>query len=206
MAKKHEIGGESPTNGAKETIEMGLPYSVRFKIQGTADYLYHRWNNESVAEKSKAAKGSKAKKTDDVESFVYRNDAGELAIPAEQLRMALITTAKFKQDPRSPRKSAADLYKAALVPNFPLSSVGKIDWDFMDMRRVCIQKNSITRSRPALKAGWEAIFEFNVLLPEYVSPSDFLDTLTMSGRLNGIGDFRPSFGRFQVVHFEVMNQ
>lgn len=59
-----EVGPVS--NGAASKIDMDMPYVAEFKITGVADLLFHRWNCEAVAEKSKAAKGSKAKKTDDV--------------------------------------------------------------------------------------------------------------------------------------------
>jgi hypothetical protein len=75
------IGGEAPTNGAAEAIEMTTPYVAHFAIQGVADLLFHRWNCEAVEEKANAAKGSKAKKTDNIESYVYRDDAGELCLP-----------------------------------------------------------------------------------------------------------------------------
>jgi hypothetical protein len=202
--KKEIIGGESPTNGAKEFIEMTIPYIVKVKIEGCSDYLYHRWNNESVAEKSAAKKGSKIKKTDDVESFVYRNHDGILCIPGEQIRMSIIYAAKYRQDPRSSRKSAMDLFKAGIVVLTDLSSVGCKDWDYMDMRRVVIQRASVTRSRPALKKGWKAEFEIMVNIPEYISQCDLNETIAMAGRLNGIGDFRPTFGRFNVVGFEVI--
>lgn len=156
MKKLEEIGGDSPTNGAKNAIEYSVPYTVSILIEGTADYFYHRWNNESVSEKSRAAKGSKAKKTDDLESYVYRDDEGFLCVPGEQLRMSLISAAKYKQDPRSPRKSAMDIYKAAIISLTPLARVigEKKDWDYVDMRRVVIQRSAVTRSRPALKTGW----------------------------------------------------
>lgn len=204
MTKLHEIGGTSPTNDAKKIIEIGLPYAVKFVIQGTADYLFHRWSNEAVAEKAKSSKGSKGKKSDDVESYVYRNDDKILCIPSEQMRMSIITAAKYKQDPRSPRKSSMDLYKAAIIPLMDLAPLGKKEWDYLDMRRVVIQRNSITRSRPAMKKGWSVEFMFMINLPEYIAPDDFHDTICMAGRLNGIGDFRPTFGRFQVVKFEVL--
>jgi hypothetical protein len=164
MSKKEldVIGGESPTNGAKEFIEFSVPYTVRVAIQGTADYLYHRWNNESVAEKTAAKKGSKAKKTDDVESFVYRSEEGILSIPGEQLRMSIVYAAKYRQDPRSSRKSAMDLYKAGIIVLTDLSPTGSKEWDYMDMRRVVIQRASVTRSRPALKKGWKVEFDIMV--------------------------------------------
>lgn len=205
MKDKEIISGDSPTNGAKQIIDFYTPYSVSVKIKGTADYLYHRWNNEAVAEKAKAAKGSKAKKIDDLETFVYRNDDGYLCIPGEQMRMAIISSAKYRQDPRSPRKSSMDLYKAAIIPLTYLASTGIKDWDYVDMRRVVIQRNSITRSRPALKSGWEVEFIIQVNLPEYISAQDLNDTISMSGKLNGLGDFRPTFGRFQIIEFKKLD-
>lgn len=75
------IGGEAPTNGAAPAIRAGEPYVATVRIVGTADILFHRWNVEAVEEKGNAAKGSKAKKTDDVESYVYRTPDGGLARP-----------------------------------------------------------------------------------------------------------------------------
>lgn len=193
-----------PTNGAADTISDRRPYSVEVTIEGTADLLFHRWNCESIAEKAGAAKGSKSKKSDDVESYVYRNDSNEICLPGEYLRQSIVHAAKFRQDPRSPRKSAADLYKAGIVSLMNLASLGKESWDFVDQRRVTIQRNGITRSRPAMKAGWRATIQLLVNLPEYIRPADLNSIIADAGRLIGVGDFRPSYGRFNVVEFSVL--
>jgi len=139
-AQAKVINISEPTNGGKESIDYSQPYAVAVTLQGSADFLFHRWNAEAVDEKAKSAKNSKAKKTDDVESYVYRTEAGELAIPGEYLRGAIIHDAKFRQDPRSPRKSAMDLFKAAIIVATPLASLGVADWDYLDKRRVMIQR------------------------------------------------------------------
>lgn len=204
MSKATAIGPEV-TNGAKATIDLSAPYLAHVRLQGVADLLFHRWNVEAIEEKGKAAKGSKAKKTDDVESFVYRNDARELCLPGEYLRQSLIHAAKFKQDPRSPRKSAMDLFKAGVVTLTPLASLGTVDWDYEHRARVMVQRNGVTRTRPAMKAGWQIDVDLQVALPEYIG-SDFLhDTLVNAGRLIGLGDFRPTYGRFQIRGFEVVS-
>src|SRR5436190_5475287 len=169
--KPTAIGGAVPTNGAEKQIEMEIPYAVEIGIQGTADILFHRWNCEAVEEKSKAKKGSAAKKTDDLESYVYRNDAGEISIPGAYLRASIINAARFRQDPRSPRKSAMDLFKAGIVALTPLATTGVKGWDYEHKQRVTIQRAAITRTWPALKAGWIATFQLMVNLPEYISPS-----------------------------------
>lgn len=199
------IGGESPTNGGSNGVEFQQPYRVEVEIEGVAPILFHRWNCESVESKSKASKGSKEKKTDDVESYVYRNDKDEICIPGEYLRGAIVAAAKFQQDPRSPRKSAADLFKAAIVSLTPLASLGVKDWDYLDKRRVVIQRSAITRSRPAMNEGWSAKFVLMTNLPEYISPQLLNSTIQAAGKLIGLADFRPSFGRFVVIRFELLN-
>lgn len=201
---KAEVIAPDVSNDAASTLAMSLPYSVSFTIEGVSPILFHRWSNESVAAKSSAAKNSVAKKTDDVESYVYRDDEGGICIPGDYVRGSMVTAAKFKQDPRSPRKSAMDLYKAAVIPLTILSPLGASTWDFLDARRVTIQRSAITRQRPGFNAGWRATFDFQVSLPEYVGEADFLDTLALAGRVIGIGDFRPTYGRFQVVSFDVL--
>jgi hypothetical protein len=200
-----EIGGEVPTNGSQNGVELGMPYRVQVTIEGVAPILFHRWNCESVESKSKAKKGSAEKKSDDVESYVYRNDRNELCIPGEYLRGAIIGAAKFQQDPRSPRKSAADLFKAAIVSLSPLATLGVKDWDYLDKRRVVIQRNAITRSRPAMKEGWKCTFILQVNLPEYIDQAMLNQTIQNAGRLIGLADFRPSYGRFSVVKYEVLD-
>jgi hypothetical protein len=204
--KTTELGGDRcPTNGAKDAIEMEIPYIAEIQIQGSADLLFHRWNCEAVEEKAKAKKGSAAKKSDNLESYVYRDEKGNLAIPGEYLRMSIIAASKFRQDPRSPRKSAADLFKAAVVSVTNLASLGVKDWDYEDKRRVVIQRNAITRTRPAMKAGWTAKIQLMVNLPEYVSPTLLNEVITQAGKLIGVGDFRPTFGRFQIVGFKILD-
>ena len=201
--KSTEIGGEVPTNGALDSIELSKPYVVNVKIKGVADFLFHRYNCEEVEAKGAAAKGSKAKKTDNIESYVYRCEDGTLGIPGEYLRQSVIHAAKYRQDPRSPRKSAMDLYKAGVVSLTQIATLGKKEWDYEDKRRVVIQRSAITRTRPAIKAGYEVEFQIMSNLPEYIRPVDLHDVIANAGKLVGLGDFRPTYGRFIIVAFDI---
>jgi hypothetical protein len=206
MAIETRVG----TNGAAELIDIQRPYEVTVRIRGVSPMFFHAWNNEAVAEKAKSAKGSKAKKSDNLESFVYRDEGGLICLPGEYLKQSMVNAAKFRQDPRSPRKSAMDLYKAGIVALTELAPVksddkpkGTKDWDYVDARRAVVQRAAITRERPAFRIGWYAEVTLAVLLPEYISYESFLETLNMAGRLIGVADQRPSYGRFQVVYSEV---
>lgn len=198
--------GPEITNGAKTIIQGSVPYQATATLRGTSDLLLHRWNCESIEEKANAAKGSRAKKTDDIESYVYRDAEGLICVPGEYFRQAIIGAAKFRQDPRSPRKSAQDLYKAGIVSLTELAPIGPQplkEWDYLHKCRVQVQRNGITRVRPAFRAGWQAEVALACLLSEYIRPDDLHEALTQAGRLIGVGDFRPTYGRFQVIKFEL---
>lgn len=196
--------GESATNAAEFHIESERPYVAEIELEGTSAILFHRWSNEDVAAKAKAAKNSKAKKTDNVDAYVYRCDDGTIGIPGEYLRGSIIETGRYFPDPRSPRKSARDMLKAAIVPLTEVASLGKADWDYLDERRVVVQRSAVTRVRPAFLSGWRATFQLLVNLPEYVTAQFLLDIINSAGRLTGVADFRPTYGRFHVVRFEVV--
>jgi len=204
------LGGDV-SNAGESAILTGAPYMATVTIKGTAPILFHRWQTDAVEAKAKAAKNSTAKKTDDVESYVYRDEQGVICLPGVYLLGSITDprngAAKYRQDPRSPRKSALDLYKAGVIAMTDLAPITRADgelataWDYTDRRRVTVQRAGITRERPAFAAGWSATVDFMVTTPEYIKPADLLDVLTKGGLLVGVADYRPTFGRFQVVNF-----
>lgn len=193
------------TNAAAKTYAASEPYSVQVRIRGVCDLLFKRWDSEAVKAKAAGVKGSISRKTDDLESYVYRDTEGYICLPGEYVRQSTIRAAKSFQDPRSPRKSAMDIFKAGLVALTLLARLGnKKEWDYEDARRVIIQGSAITRIRPAFSASWEAEFIFQVFTPEYISPEFLHEVMVNAGRLVGVGDFRPTFGRFQIVNWKVL--
>jgi hypothetical protein len=187
-----------------------LPYTVHFTIEGVAPILFHAWSNTAVAAQIAAKKGSAAKKTDNIESYVYRDAGGDLILPGVNLKGVVVDprngAAKYLQDPRSPRKSALDLFRAAIIVDdaalWNYTGERAHTWDFLDERRVVVQRAGVTRVRPALATGWRAQFVVTVISPEYVSQPMLREVFTRGGSLVGVGDFRPQFGRFDIVNVE----
>lgn len=62
------------------------PYRVKFTLTGTKPILLHAYKADAVALKANAAKGSKTKKEDQPEDYVYRNEDGNLSIPGLNIR------------------------------------------------------------------------------------------------------------------------
>lgn len=194
------------TNDAESMINLEEPYVVQCTLQGVAPILFHRYSTDSVEAKSKAAKGSAAKKSDDVESYYYRTDSGLVGIAGKCFAGALAEAGRSIQDPRSPRKSARDLIKAGITV---LDIVAPLHGehstaDFEDKQRVVVQRAAVTRTRPAMKEGWKVTFQLLVNLPEYISPQFLQDLIIRAGRLAGLCDYRPTYGRFNMVEFKVL--
>lgn len=212
-AEAKALGGDISDAG-NDTIELDQPYSVAVHITGDSSLLFHRWQSDSVEAKRVASKGSVAKRTDDTASYVYRDSNGHICLPGEYLRGSMVDprngAAKYQQDPRSSRKSALDLFRAGVVALTDMAVIIRADgekadsWDYLDRRRVTVQRAGVTRERPAFNAGWTAEIELMVLLPQYIDARLLHRTLTDAGRLVGVGDFRPTFGRFSVTRFELI--
>ena len=96
-----------------------------------------------------------------------------------------------------------DLFKAGIISLTELASLGAVDWDYLDARRVNVNRAGITRQRPAMNAGWTAEFQFMVNTPEYIDARLLYAVLADAGRLVGLGDFRPTYGRFLIKSYEV---
>lgn len=180
------------------------PYSVEVEVEGVAAILCHRYDTADVEAKGAAGKGSSAKKTDNLESYVYRDpDSGECGIPAVAIKACLAEAAKNFQDPRSKRKSARDLVKASIFVTPEVASLGKKMWDYEDRQSAVVNMSRITRVRPAFRKGWRIAFQVNVLQPTLI-PKDVLESmLKTAGSFCGLLDQRPDYGRFTIRKFEV---
>ena len=96
-----------------------------------------------------------------------------------------------------------DLFKAGIVSLTQLAPLGKDIWDYEDRRRVTVQRNGITRIRPAMRAGWRCSIDLMCNIPEYVDPLLLRQVIDDAGRLIGVGDFRPTYGRFTVSDWKI---
>ena len=125
------------------------------------------------------------------------------------VKRCLVEAGRYFDDPRSSgrRRQATDLFRATLLvePDFPLLLVGGrpvVAPEFLDRRRAVVQRQTIARVRPGLTPGWRLAFRVISLDARYVSPPLLREVLDCAARFIGLGDFRPDFGRFQVVRAE----
>lgn len=197
-------GTNGPTNGAAGLKEFETEYIATVKITGTKNLLLHGWNIEAIEEKSKAKKNSAKKKTDDLETYIYRDKSGFIVMPCANFCASIRAAGKKFQDPTSARKSMHDLLKAIVQPHQEFARIndGVKDWEFVDRRRVTVQRAGITRSRPAFWEGWSMEFQIMILEPEYLQPDLLHRIISRAGLLEGIGDHRPTYGTYRIDSFE----
>lgn len=187
-------------------IAFEEPYMVEVKVQGIAPILSHRWDCDSVKIKDEAKKGSKAKKEDDIESYLYRTPEGYVAVSARWVIGALVNAARSLRDPRSPRKNGQDLVRAAIHPPagvevYPFLPKRK-SYDYLDRQMERVQRQGITRVRPAFLVGWEAAVQVECLCPELLDAPTLGQLFMLSGRVCGWGDKHPTYGRFMVTQYK----
>lgn len=209
MAKRKELESFNEEQSVDTTYDSGLgqPYRVHVTIEGSADMMFHKWNNAPEV-KEPGVKNPTVK--DNPELSVYRDDNGLICLPSTYIVRSIVEAGRFYQDPRNKKARAKELVQATVIGNemlMPITPAGEKkhakDWDYLDRRRVTIQRAAITRTRPAFKTGWTCSMSFSILAPALIPTNFFRALVDTAGSFVGVGDFRPSFGRFKVVKWEV---
>lgn len=189
-------------------------YTVSVKVKGTAPLMQHRYPMPELATMSKGGKkvtGS-VDYTDEWKQYFYSTSDGELYQPAAHFEGALIKAAAAFKVQGKRGLTYKDLFKSAVfvTPEFILHNMkvpDKLDTDadkplYLDMRPVVVQRARVVRLRPTFCPGWELEFQIEVL-DDQINSELVQDVLTHAGKVVGIGDYRPRFGRWSVVKFEV---
>jgi len=177
--------------------ELIMSYSVDVKIEGTSPLLQHRFDVENKERKSKRKAGS-VDYSDEVEKAIYRDEAGQIYQPASHIEGALMKAAVNFQISGKGKKTYKDLIKMVIVEPFAIPHLQ--DKFKVDRHAVVVNRARIIRCRPRFDQ-WS--LKFTMLVQEDQLPIEVLqEILEYAGRLVGIGDWRPRFGRFRIVEFK----
>ena len=189
-------------------------YTISTTVQGVAPLMQHRY---PLPEFETMGKGGHKQSgavdyTQEWREYLYANSDGEIYQPATHFDGALVKAAAAFKITGKRGMSYKELFKAAVFTNPDQILHGihvpeQLDTDadkplYLDLRPVVVQRARVVRIRPTFKPGWRLSFEIDVI-DDQISPEIVQDILTYAGKAVGIGDFRPRFGRFNVVNFEV---
>ena len=189
-------------------------YTVSVRIKGIAPLMQHRFPMPDLADLSKGGKKSTGSKdyTQEWLDYFYADGDGQIYQPSSHIEGALVKAAVNFKVAGKRGKSYKDLVVANVIVDperiphegFTVPEELTPDADqplYLDVRPVIIQRARVVRIRPTFKAGWELAFEMQVMDDE-IQPDLLQDILALAGKTVGIGDYRPKFGRFNVVSYE----
>jgi hypothetical protein len=186
----------------------GLP-SITFMLTGVSPLLLHNsrlfLNPLAPEYKSFRQLTSKKSKTDDdyikiaqMEWLMglYLNDENQPIIPGENLERLVIEGAR-KNKKGKEATAGVIASDAVIIHNGPskLEDLAK-DLNFIDSRPVVVQRARVMRCRPVFK-NWTIETEV-MYIPDIVDRDQIVQAITIAGRVTGLGDYRPKFGRFSV--------
>lgn len=173
-------------------------YRVRLKNAEGSGLLQHRFAQQNTGSASK--KGTVYVPEEEAQAALYLDEDGNHVEPASHIEGALVKAgANFKHQGR---KTYKDLFKAALFVEPELIPLETEGYE-VDTRPAVIQRARIWRSRPLFKV-WEMEFTIVNINDKQASGRIIKEILEYAGTSVGIGDFRPRFGRFEVVSFDII--
>jgi len=183
--------------------------SITLQIVGAAPLLMHCGalaNPLSPASKELKKISKKRPKTDADIEYMSRVEwtgglwlsHGHPCIPGEAIEACFIAAAK--------KSKRGMLAKAGMISpgDWPIEYDGPRDiaslWADESFRLVAgvrVGQARVMRTRPIFRR-WSAMVTFEYL-DEQLDESDVIDILRVAGRLVGVGDWRPRYGRFEIV-------
>ena len=170
---------------------------VTVRIKGVAPLLMNRFVIKKDEQETAKRRDEQFDPKEDAEKALYRNSKGCFA-PSTWIEACLRDTAKeFKGKGRGSLKATV-LASVFVEPDeIPLN---KKTYDEIDQRPAVIQRQRIVKSRPKFNS-WELEFAVN-FDEKRIRKETLKQILEEAGQTKGIGDYRPKFGRFEVVEFE----
>jgi hypothetical protein len=185
--------------------------TATYKIKGITPMMMHseRLANpfDSLTREIKAVTGKRKKTEDDLLEIarlewlggLYHDDEAGIHVPGYNILACVINGGKL-------HKLGTAVKRAAIVtddkvgiqydgPKDPAKLFA--DKRFVDIRSVKVGTSKVARCRPIFKT-WA--LEFNVAYDESAIQKSELDMCVRSaGLMVGLGDYRPRFGRFEVL-------
>lgn len=179
------------------------------RIRGIAPMMQHNGQlADPLNEYAKAMRviSGKRKKTDadhmaladlEWEGSLYLDDKSRVIVPGENIEAMMIDAGK--------KLRLGEACKAGILCDgeWLLEHDGpkdlaklKADPRFRDRRAVRVQQNKVMRTRPIF-VSWALDFRIHYL-PDLLNESQVIDMLSIAGRIVGLGEYLPKYGRFLI--------
>lgn len=177
-----------------------MAYTVQVKIVGTAPLLQHRYRFKDELEEKAVKKSGARDYSEEWRASLYVDESGGIYEPASHIEGAIVRAAVNFQIAGRSKKTYRELVKSAVFVSPDAIPLGKKEPDFIHKARVIVNRSAVERLRPAFRV-WELSFSIQVL-DDQLGKEVLQQILQHAGQYQGIGDYRPRYGRFRVAQFE----
>jgi len=195
-------------------------YTIQATIRGTAAILQHKFSDATLLGLQKRESKRKSGKPDYSDEWLgtmYAHN-GYVYQPANHIEGALVKAAtRFrsgKQTWKDPFRAYVYIvgidhpdkiyhyFNGQCIPEPTIELIeNPTDVLSVNISRVTVQRAAVARSRLQIEPGWELTFRIEVH-DEQVPFELVRDVLEEAGRAVGIGDYRPRYGRFEIIDFQ----
>lgn len=171
---------------------------IEFEIKGVAPLKMDRWTDEKQPKNEEGYKKQAPKK-------VYKNNKGEICIPAIALKAAMRLAASEVGKKMEAKKNRQTISSAVFIEpdNLGLGK-RKPDEIVRDIvsRGVGVKVTRVPTYRPLIKEGWKA----SGTLKLFGVPKEFVkECMQLAGIRYGLLSHRPEFGRFVITKWGGQN-
>ena len=168
------------------------------ELTGVAPLLQNKFNVEAQVNPTSTRKKKVYVPEEEAEKCLYRNSDKQIYVPSEHVLGSMIRAAgDFKVDRF---KNYKNVIKSGILVSPDAILLGKDTWDEIDVRRAVIGRAGVVKWRPKFN-DWKISFEITVIADDLLDSRTLKEILETAGATQGIGDYRPRFGRFMVTKF-----
>jgi len=173
-------------------------YSV--ELTGTRPLLQHSCKNMIEDGEKPAGRNKEHIPLEEAESALYKDSKGNIIVEAKSILACLRTVAVNYKIPGRGKKTFKDfVYAGVQIDPLEIPLISKGGWE-LDKQVVVVNRSRIVRARPRFD-DWKLRFNAELVDP-IIRGTDLKQFFMDAGKYNGLLDFRPLYGLFELTHFE----
>lgn len=173
---------------------------IDVKIKGVKPLLQHSTYAMTLP-KSKKVKSSEHDTDEEAKLCLYLDENNKMCVPFMHILAAMRKAATNLKKGGSGKKTLKDFVYSGLQVSPDLIEITPQKYN-VDIQIVKVGNARIPRARPLFKK-WEISFKINIVDEQTWDAGTVRQVLEEAGKYQGLGDFRPLYGTFEVVSMNV---
>jgi len=170
------------------------------EIKGVKPLLMHA--PVDLGDNPRRRRGEHLAPEEEAKQYLYTDPEGNIVIPSINIK-AMLRDAGRNYKISGRRATYGSMIRAGIdIEPYPYVPLKYSKWE-VDVRPVVVQSSRILRARPRFDE-WGLEFVIINKDPNVLLRDTMRKVVEDAGKWIGLGDFRPEFGLFEVVRFEVL--